>query len=419
MIASLLLHLADAEEVVDTLAANSGVTLHSESLDSNDLEKSSKPHSANAGREETSGSGSSTLTTEESSVHKPEVEEESGQTDELQAEGAYGNATSRAISEPEMSSLLELRVEGQPVQWQQHAATKASDLLEQHDAKDAGSPLDPPEILAPQKTGRENKYGSDYELQKAKKVDEQSLQNAEATMKHLRQQLSLLNTHVSAFTWTFHMLLSLAQLPPRLYVPVAGRVVDYLSRVVLGGPREKVKRWAHRISGKLRRRRRVSVTETSQAPPETQTEIGNIEGSGTDKSFSTVFLPVSVERAVERIRKEWKSLAKTDYLSVRSSACMQDADLWKKDETEANDKAAGAGGDQLVPDALLLAAHVEEHRDSRRELCTHILWLDLHARISIEQHMLEEGQLFPYFARMGIENVELVKKSASQGTSNS
>ena len=265
--------------------------------------------------------------------------------------------------------------------------------------------------------GREpvRKYAGDHALEMAIKADEEGLRNAKAAVQHFTQQLSLFEAHSSAFTSIFHTIVSVAQLPSRLFNSVSTRFVDHLATAVLSMPWKTQRRWVQR----LRRldRNKLSRKQALRRPVDEGRAIYvATEASGKRTPFSTLFLPSSVKEALNDIRKKWKRLLRTEYLAVRSAACKQDADLWLKDELEARDQAfaeAAEKGEAANPVAA--PEQFEKNHEARQQLCVHPLWLELRSRLLVEQDMLEAERLFSYFVRMGIENAKLVQRSADQG----
>ncbi|KAL8443082.1 hypothetical protein Emag_006109 [Eimeria magna] len=265
------------------------------------------------------------------------------------------------------------------------------------------------------------------EPDQANDVDAENWRNAKNTEAHLRQQLSLFEAHAFHFTAAFHTLLAAARLPSKVHSSVLRTFRDILSIATIGEPRRRRKSWRHRLA-RVVRRRRTKLRAQDAKEQVTFVEVkkpSEPDANSTNDAFYSWLLPASVERIGFRIRKGWKRLIAADFLSVRSAACEQEASLWRDTApTPSQDESAAAGvvdaavADQQQPADGAVAPEATpqpgDSVDSRIELCSFPLWLDLQARVTLEEQMLEEQQIFPYFVRMGIENIQLVRKAAQE-----
>lgn len=395
MITSVLLQIGDAEDVLDSLNIGAVNTGRGDTEASPKVKTVSRAQSirypANEG---------SPLDAARKSFHKSEVS---------------GSDLSKRTEEYKQISALEVKPQRGFQDESTLLATKATDTLKpptmnpsSKESRDSDNPGESDAVET------EKKYTGGYSVDMAIKAQKESLENAKTTVAHLKEQAMLFEAHCSTFVSTFHTLLSIAQLPSRLYSEISTRFVDELATVILGGPRKKQRRFVHHVGLLLRRNRRnrrvVSGTNAKAS-------VGSA-ASRADKSnapFFTAFLPSSMKAALDGTRKRWKGLLATDYLAVRSAACKQDADLWLKDEIETNAQSPETAAESLIADSTVLPPQLQASHRGRQELCVHPLWLELRSRITVEQDALETEQLFSYFFRMGIDNVTIIQRTVDQG----
>ncbi|CDJ46997.1 hypothetical protein, conserved [Eimeria brunetti] len=386
MITSMLIQLGDAEDVVERLEASNMAAVSTQGGST----KSSATAATASSEELTQSSEDERSSASFDEVSKTQTPQTAEQTDSYASTSPTGDET----------STLELTASSE--QW-------ADPTRPDVNTTPSG---DSSTLAGVESKGPKGNYGVDRALEMAIKADQESLRNAKATVQHLTQQVSLFEAHSSAFASVFHTLISVAQLPTRLYGTVSSRFINHLAVAVLGEPLKQKRRFALKLE-RLKRRRLRRMQALRRPVRRGREKYAAPEASSENVSFSAAFLPFSVKDALSDIRNKWKNLLNTDYLAVRSAACKQDADLWLKDELEENERASADEADK----AQSVEAATEQFRkthQSRQQLCVHPVWLELRSRISVEQDMLEAERLFAYFVRMGMENVKLVQQSADQ-----
>ncbi|XP_026194080.1 uncharacterized protein LOC34622805 [Cyclospora cayetanensis] len=277
----------------------------------------------------------------------------------------------------------------------------------------------PPRVSGSENRKAERELSVKHEVEMSIKAKREALENAKKITDYLEKQISEFDAHTSAFASTFHLLLSIAQLSSLHFTAISDRIVELLEIAILGRPRKKNRRWLLGIKA-LRRRGNRWHTQTSEARlPVDAMQIPlkkrKVENGG-GQSYSTLFLASSVKNILILLRQTWERLLKDDHLAVLSSACKQGADLWLGDDLPAhavNEQNAAEG--ELMGSAVWKAqAQSQQIREGRQELCTHPLWLEHQSRVLIEHSMVEAEKLFPYFVRMGLENVKLVQAKGEQ-----
>ncbi|CDI87506.1 hypothetical protein, conserved [Eimeria praecox] len=396
MITSMLIQLADAEDV---------------------LERLEESNMAGVIKEKRTAEGASTVTTattEEPTTSSDDegkfvdVEEPSNTRSIQISEQTDTGSSGSAFSENEGTSTLELTVDSEEL------AEPSQTNVDARPSSNSSTPAKSEE------KGLELKYSGDRALAMAIKADQEGLRNARATVQHLKEQVSLFEAHSSAFVSSLHTLVSIAQLPSRLYGSVSRRFIDNLATTVFGKPWAKVRRVVLPMV-RLKRKDLHRRMTLRRPVAKRRGEYATWEATNENASFSTVFLPSSVkdalnDDALNDVRKKWRSLLQTDFLAVRSAACKQDADLWLKDELEGNEQTYPevSGRGQIV-DAVITPEQFKRNHEGRQQLCVHPIWLELRSRISVEQDLLEAERLFSYFVRMGIKNAKLIQQSADQG----
>lgn len=410
MVASALLYIADAEEIEESLYNSDSAFMPPVSPDYNETEKAGEARSGGAGARPFSSNNGKSPSHQVNFGDGPTVIEAPVAPHLMEGRPvAFGSSTVMPASEVEEASSLQLQARAEFDQGQQEAGrTKEGHFPEEGGKSNFERPVDPDE--AGGRKGIETILHSSpsYPGNAATETVDEDLANAQTTTRHLRQQLSAFGFHSSAFVSTLHLLFSVSQLPSKLFTRITRRFSDVVATAVLGGPRRRPKKWQNRLGSRVRKilsrrpARKPFDTAAGFAVPE--------EAAQVETAFSTLFLPASVERLMHKIRKAWKHLKNSEYLSVKSCACKQDADLWRQEELQANSEAPPAATQELGE----IADRAENERRGRLELCDHPLWLQLHAKVSLEQSILEKQQLFRFFLRMGVENVQLLQKAANQ-----
>ncbi|KAL8432451.1 hypothetical protein ACSSS7_004632 [Eimeria intestinalis] len=287
---------------------------------------------------------------------------------------------------------------------------------------------DPPTVKSDTKpteaVAEKDEWEEPDQVKDAFDVEAENWKNAKITQVHLKQQLSNFEAHAFHFTAAFHTLLAAARLPSKVHASVLRTFRDILSIATIGEPRRRRTSWRHRLASALRRRRSKLGAKEGKKQQTTFLEVekpSEPQASSTHYAFHSWLLPASLERIGFRIRKGWKRLVGSEFFSVRSAACEQEVSLWRDtapNPTQNESAAAAAAADeqQLTGGAVAPGPtpQPEEVGDSRKELCSLPLWLHLHAYVTLEEQLLEEQQIFPYFVRMGIDNVRLVHKAAQE-----
>ncbi|KAL8269892.1 hypothetical protein Esti_006177 [Eimeria stiedai] len=403
MLSSMLLHLEDAENVVDSFQV-----LLPDATDAvwmEPIERQMGEEVGNQFGENVQHTRPQDFVFDWSTLNLPEGSEETDPGSFVSARSLIGEQQPQ--SQPPSFSENKGRDE---LEEEQPAAETPTDKTE----------TQPTEADAVQDVGAEPDRSND-----AFDVDTENWKNAKNTEAHLKQQLSNFEAHAFHFTGAFHTLLSAARLPSKMHASVLRTFRDILSVATIGEPRWRRRSWRHRLASVLRRRRSKLRAKDAKEQASTFAQAekpSDLSANSANDAFYSWLLPASLERIGFRIRKGWKRLIATEFLSVRSAACEQEASSWRDTATSPTQgesaTAAAAAGDeqQLAPDAVAPEAtpQQEEPLDSRKKLCSLPLWLDLHARVTLEEQMLEEQQIFPYFVRMGIENVQLVHKAAQE-----
>ncbi|KAL8452854.1 hypothetical protein Emed_001152 [Eimeria media] len=406
MLSSMLLHLEDAENVVDSfqvLVPDATKTLY---LDS--IKQRMKEAEGNLFVQPDEPARHQDFLFDTTGIKFPEVSEDTGT-------GSFVTDT----------SFIDVRTpEGPPPSSSESTRSEREESRAEKPV--AATPIDKSETKPME---GETVEDEEPEPDQASEVDAENWKNAINTEAHLKQQLSNFEAHAFHFTAAFHTLLSAARLPSKVHASVLKTLRDILSIATIGEPMRRRKSWRHRLARVVRgRRSKLRAQAFKEQATFTQVETpSETHANFTNDAFYSWLLPASVERIGLRIRKGWKRLLATDFLSVRSAACEQEASLWEdtpptpfQDEqppAAADGVVAAAADEQQLPaDAAAPEAtpSPEDSVSNKEGLCSLPLWLDLQARVAFEEQMLEEQQIFPYFVRMGIENVQLVHRAAQE-----
>lgn len=389
MLTSSLLLLAEAEEVVDAMKPSESVegslaasgTRGGGSLGGRGLATPHEEGRGPKGAAASQGSPVEDAATQQTSEAIPNPYEGIGRSMSLRP----------APFMPEGTLILETRSINTPT----HEVPVASKAAQIDTAEMSTTDLSGVSVTGNSKDGSE--------LQEATEIDGESLRHAKATALHIRKQLSVLDTHAVQFSLTFHLLASVSLLSRRLHRSVLSRLINSLSIAAVGELRQEFT-WTQALLRRMRRgqfAKRPSIPELFRRVPEL---AEGTKERDTQNPFNVTFLPASIEEAAESTRKAWKRLLKSDTLSVYSAACKRDVSV----PPGVLFKGGNAVGSEL--------ATKSGPNDRATEICSSSLWLELQARIALEKEVLLEQQLFPYFIRMGLENVQFVHKAIEQGT---
>lgn len=411
MVASALLYIADAEEIEESFRDSRAAFMPSVYPDYSGTENTKEARSENSVTRPFSTDSGKSGSHHVNFVDGPPVTEAPVAPHSMGGRPvAFRSSTVTPASKVEEASLLQLPPRAGFDQGQQETSTtKKGYLSGEKSGINFERLLESDEAGGRKATETAVHSSLSYSGETAmERVDEDLLANTQTTTRHLRQQLSSFGFHSSAFVSMLHLLLTVSQLPSKLFTHITNRFSDILARAVLGGPKTRPKKWQNRLGSKVRKILSRKPAEKSFDSASGFAVPG--EAVQVENGFSTLFLPASMERLMYKIRRFWKRLKNSEYLSVKSCACKQDADLWRQ-ELQANSKAPPTTAEELG----VLAERAENERNGRLELCVHPLWLELHAKVLVEQNFIEKQQLLRFFLRMGVKNVQLLQKAANQG----
>ncbi|KAL8424983.1 hypothetical protein Efla_004460 [Eimeria flavescens] len=384
MVASLLLHLADAEEVVAAFApppsVSRGQQIWAFPLAAQTQQQQQEPMPTERAGQMKPHEFLFDLTAAKPPKLEPPEEAESGDNfAEVSKGGTQPESFLQLQAEPPTSKEGEQAVKEEEKIGEKTASTAATSEDEQPAASQS-SPVVKTHIVFPD-------------------LEAHSAYNARRTLQHLKQQVAHFDKHVVEFVSAFHVLLSAAKLPAQLHAAFLKRLKNELSVAIFGKPGKKRRAWTRRLARVFKRRGKNSQSKTANfLENESLLQTTN----GEDAAFFNFFLIPSVERMNERIRSNWKKLMHSDFLSVQSTACQQSFASARVSPADAK-KTLG------VP-----TPKREEAEPREAAVCSELLWLELQARVTLEEEMLQDQQTFSYFFRMGIDSVLLLRKAIQE-----